>query len=221
MAHLGFSLTQKGIPVFWIPLQVLVQTFLCTGLFILSHECMHGNLRPISRLWQRRLGQLSLFLYAGFSFSKLEKAHWEHHDHPATEKDPDYTEGTNENFYVWLRSFVFRYFGLKEFAVLHIHVVAVYLISGNLLDIFLFFGIPSWLSALQLFYFGTYLPHRNWRGVGVDTLRARSNRLPVWLSFLTCFHFGYHREHHQHPRLPWWKLPQARWQGPNAWHLVP
>jgi len=27
---------------------------------------------------------------------------------------------------------------------------------------------------------------------------------------LACFHFGYHREHHDHPYLPWFALPTAR-----------
>jgi beta-carotene ketolase (CrtW type) len=84
------------------------------------------------------------------------------------------------------------------------------LIAGSIWSVLVFFAVPGWLSALQLFVFGTYLPHRTPHGGHTDPHNARSNPYPVWLSFLTCYHFGYHEEHHHHPRVPWWRLPQLR-----------
>jgi beta-carotene ketolase (CrtW type) len=67
---------------------------------------------------------------------------------------------------------------------------------------------PALLSTLQLFVFGTWLPHRPHADAPfADRHRARSQRWPTWLSLLTCYHFGYHWEHHAHPHVPWWRLP--------------
>ena len=73
----------------------------------------------------------------------------------------------------------------------------------------------SYISILtgtfQLFYFGTFLPHRHLPANGspmfADHHRTRSNGYGTLMSLLTCFHFGYHHEHHLHPGEPWWRLP--------------
>lgn len=203
-------------PIYVWPLLVLIQSFLFVGLFIVAHDCMHGLVGPNSGVANKILGSLCAFLFAGFSYKKLKERHDEHHDFLVTEKDPDYTNGDNENFFFWLKSFITRYFGLKEFLVLHIHVISLYLLSGSFLKVFVFFAIPSWIASLQLFYFGTYKPHRNFPKEGESKeLKARSNNYPVWLSFLTCYHFGYHKEHHKYPYLAWWRLPQAYKQDKN------
>jgi beta-carotene ketolase (CrtW type) len=74
----------------------------------------------------------------------------------------------------------------------------------------LFWTLPLLLSSLQLFLFGTYLPHRRAPGRSSDRHRAVSLVWPELLSFLACYHFGYHWEHHCHPHLPWFRLPAAR-----------
>ena len=71
--------------------------------------------------------------------------------------------------------------------------------------------IPQVLSSVQLFYFGTYLPHRPglpFEGEGL--YKTRSNSYATWLSLLTCYHFGYHYAHHRAPWYPWWRLPRYR-----------
>ena len=73
----------------------------------------------------------------------------------------------------------------------------------------LFWIIPSILSSVQLFYFGTFLPHREPEGGYKNTHCAETNPLPTFWSFITCYHFGYHEEHHEHPNVPWWKLPEV------------
>ena len=76
--------------------------------------------------------------------------------------------------------------------------------------VLLFWGVPAILSSLQLFAFGTWLPHRRGEQPFADRHRARSSGFGWFASLLTCFHFGYHHEHHDMPHLPWWRLP-ARW----------
>ena len=198
------------LPSAFLPLQILLQSFLFVGLFIVAHDCMHGVVGPEGSHVGRYLGGICTFLFAGFSFDKLKVRHDEHHEAPASSNDLDYTRGTNENFLVWLFAFITRYSGVREFLILHIHVIVLYWLSGSFLKVLLFFAIPSWIASLQLFYFGTYLPHRRFQSEDQNPLKARSNSFPVWLSFLTCYHFGYHREHHKYPYLAWWRLPMAR-----------
>ena len=66
------------------------------------------------------------------------------------------------------------------------------------------------LSSLQLFAFGTWLPHRRGEQPFADRHRARSSGFGWLASLLTCFHFGYHHEHHLWPGVPWWRLPRVR-----------
>jgi len=197
------------LPFYFLPIQILIQSFLSVGLFIVAHDCMHGLVGPKEGIWNSLLGRLSSFLFAGFSYSKLKSKHDEHHNFLVSDKDPDYTAGNNENFVVWMSNFIGNYFGLREFLLLHIHVVSLYLLGGSFLKVLLFFALPSWIASLQLFYFGTYKPHKDFSTVQGDEIKARSNNYPVWLSFLTCYHFGYHKEHHKYPYLSWWRLPQA------------
>ncbi len=64
-------------------------------------------------------------------------------------------------------------------------------------------NIPAGLSTLQLFYFGTYLPH-----MGEETNAHHSHsqsKNHLW-AFISCYFFGYHFEHHDSPGTPWWRL---------------
>lgn len=209
--HLVFTLrSDLSLPA--LIFHILLQTFLSTGLFITTHDSIHGIAAPKNRLLNARFGQIAAFLYGGFSYSKLSQAHWLHHDHPVSSEDPDYTSDQEERFFHWLFEFGKRYYGWREFLLMHVHVAMVLIISGgSVFKLFAFFAVPAWLSALQLFYFGTYLPHRTKRGSAhVDACNARSNDLPIWLSLLTCYHFGYHHEHHRFPSAQWWVLPRIK-----------
>jgi beta-carotene ketolase (CrtW type) len=74
-------------------------------------------------------------------------------------------------------------------------------------NLIFFWMLPSFLSTLQLFVFGTYLPHR---GDHHHTTQSRSQNKNHLLAFFSCYFFGYHHEHHAFPYLPWWMLPQAK-----------
>jgi beta-carotene ketolase (CrtW type) len=207
--------------VFFLPLEgaawllalplVAVLSWLSVGLFIVSHDAMHGSLAPgrpgLNLFW----GRLTLLLYAGFWMDRLRPKHFDHHKHVGTEHDPDFSVDHPTRFWPWYRQFMLRYFGLREFLMLSAIVWTYILLLGAPVgNLLLFWAVPSLLSSLQLFYFGTYLPHRHEEAEFADEHRARSNGYPAWLSLLTCFHFGYHREHHLSPGTPWWRLPAKR-----------
>ena len=72
-----------------------------------------------------------------------------------------------------------------------------------------FWALPALLSSVQLFYFGTFRPHRHDDSPFADDHNARSNGFGWLASLLSCFHFGYHHEHHLAPQVPWWRLPSG------------
>jgi beta-carotene/zeaxanthin 4-ketolase len=190
---------------------VALSTWLSVGLFIIAHDAMHGSLAPYRPRVNWAFGQLALGLYAGFRFSPLNREHHLHHRHAGTADDPDFDERPPHGFWAWYLAFMTHYFGLREFVVLSVLVWGYVLVLGApIANLLTFWAAPSLLSSLQLFTFGTYLPHRPGDVAFTDRHRTRTNDLPVWLSLLTCFHFGYHHEHHDQPAVPWWRLPAAR-----------
>lgn len=186
-------------------------TFLSTGLFITAHDAMHGTVAPANRRLNDGLGALAVALYALFSYRKLRAKHWEHHNHPAEPgADPDYHDGEHTGFWRWYAHFALGYVSVWQIVgmaiVFNVLSHIVHIPEPNL---FAFWVAPALLSTLQLFVFGTYLPHRGEHAPD-DPHRARSSGYPTWLSFLTCYHFGYHHEHHDSPGTPWWALPARR-----------
>ena len=193
------------------PLLVVALCWLNVGLFIVAHDCMHGSLAPGQPRVNRAVGRVALALYAAFSFDRLAPQHFLHHRHSGTARDPDYSPHEAARFWPWFAGFVRRYFGWREFGVLTVLLLGYVLVLGAApANVLLFWGVPAILSALQLFYFGTYLPHRPGAEPFADEHRARSNDYPWGLSLFTCFHFGYHGEHHRAPHVPWWRLPALR-----------
>jgi beta-carotene/zeaxanthin 4-ketolase len=193
------------------PLLVAALCWLNVGLFIVAHDAMHGSLapgRPKTNLW---VGRIALSLYAGFSFDRLRAKHFEHHRRPGTAADPDFSVTHRRRFWPWYAAFLRRYFGLREAGILTLLVAAyLLLLSASYANLLLFWALPAILSSLQLFLFGTFLPHREDEAGFADRHRARSNDYGYLASLMSCFHFGYHHEHHLAPQLPWWRLPQER-----------
>lgn len=196
--HLGLLL----IAIWW-------QTFLYTGLFITAHEAMHGLVCPQNRQLNHLIGSAAVLLYALFSYEKLLSKHWLHHRHPASSLDPDFHDGSNRSFWAWYCQFLKGYWSWKRMGGL---LAALSTISYGLrvhpLNLLCFFLLPSMLSSLQLFYFGTFLPHREPTGGYRQPHRSQTCALPSFWSFIACYHFGYHHEHHEHPQVPWWQLPE-------------
>ena len=108
----------------------------------------------------------------------------------------------------WYCQFLMRYLSIGQMAGLLSIWSGLALAYAAVVKVLLFCTLPLLLSSLQLFIFGTYLPHRRQRDA-----RNRvpdSLDLPIWLSLLVCFHFGYHREHHENPGLAWHELPAVK-----------
>jgi beta-carotene ketolase (CrtW type) len=203
------QLTPLGVAA--APVMVLALCWLNVGLFIVAHDCMHGSLAPGRPGLNRAVGRAALALYAGFWFDRLLPKHHDHHKFAGTDRDPDFAEAHPKSFWPWYLTFFRRYFGWREFAILAVLLWSYILLLGaSPENALLFWGVPAILSSLQLFYFGTYLPHRHDEEVFSDRHRTRSNEYGWLASLLTCYHFGYHHEHHRSPGTPWWRLPAVR-----------
>jgi beta-carotene ketolase (CrtW type) len=193
---------------------VAVLCWLYVGIFIVAHDCMHGTLAPGHPRLNRVIGQICVGLYAGFSFRDLHRKHIEHHRHSGTAEDPDFAEPQPMGFWPWYGTFMREYLTLRQMVLMAAQsFLYVVVLGASAANAAVFWIVPALLSSLQLFYFGTYLPHRPGPDAFTDHHRARSNGYPEWLSLLTCFHFGYHHEHHRMPGEPWWRLPTVRRRG--------
>jgi beta-carotene ketolase (CrtW type) len=206
-----FYLDLTLAPLLGVALIIALQTWLSVGLFIVAHDAMHGSLAPFRPRVNLVVGQAALTLYAGFSFAKLAPKHFAHHRHAGTEGDPDFDPDHPRTMLPWFLTFMREHFGWREFAVLAmVTLVYLFALDVSFANLMLFWALPAMLSAFQLFYFGTYRPHRHGDEPFADRHRARSEDFPDWLSLLTCFHFGHHHEHHDAPHVPWWRLPRYR-----------
>lgn len=190
--------------LFWI------QTHLFTGLFITAHDAIHGTVAPNHPKLNNWIGRICTTLYAFFPYQKLYTEHHKHHKFVHTEADPDYYEG---NIFTWYLQFVKHYVSFWQ--------IVCYAITYNVLklvfpyeNLIFFWIIPAIVSTLQLFYFGTYLPHKGEHTNKHQSTSQTKNHL--W-AFLTCYFFGYHYEHHDAPYAPWWQLWKIREQ--RTWDI--
>lgn len=196
------------IPVWLLPIAVLWQTFLYTGLFITAHDAMHGSVCPQSAKINRLVGSLAVTVYGLFSYKELLQKHGWHHRYPASDRDPDFHDGKHKNPLQWYLYFMSRYWGWKQFIGLTVIYQLAHLIFHiSHINLIVFWIVPPILSSIQLFYFGTFLTHREPVEGFKNRHRAQTNPLPVFWSFVTCYHFGYHEEHHEYPQIAWWQLP--------------
>ncbi len=201
----------------WALLMSAILCWLSVGVFIVSHDAMHGSLAPGRPGLNGFIGGLLLFLYAGFAWKKMRAAHFDHHKFSGRDSDPDFDAANPGDFRRWYATFLRRYFGWRSIAFVFTIVALYWLVIGvPMAQIVLLYGLPAIASSLQLFYFGTYRPHRHdpHRQDGTagfaDEHNARSNDMSILASLASCFHFGYHLEHHRRPDVPWWALPGAR-----------
>lgn len=187
-------------------LYILLLTHLYTGLFITAHDAMHGAVS-----WNRKInlffGRFCTTLFMFNSFEVLFPKHYDHHKFAGTEKDPDFHP---PHPVMWYLKFLLEYVSFRQLlmAAICFNVLRLWFPVPNLL---LFWILPSLLSTLQLFIFGTYLPHRGDHHLQ-NRHRARSQRNNHLLAFITCYFFGYHYEHHDSPQTPWWLLYKMKEQ---------
>jgi len=192
------------------------RTWITTGLFVTVHDAIHGQVSPSFKKLNHVIGSICAFCYASFSYKLLYRDHWRHHLKPISVSDPDWYPG---GFSKWLMSFMGHYstfwqlfwesFQFWSFVAIGQRIFHIDF-SWMVVRVALIWAIPSLLSGMQLFYFGTYLPHKD---NPESPHHARSNKWPYALSLLSCFHFGAcHEEHHAFPLVPWWELPSIRAQ---------
>jgi beta-carotene ketolase (CrtW type) len=206
---------------------ILMRTFLHTGLFILAHDAMHGNLCPSSPRWNHLLGSFAVRLYACLSYEECCANHYKHHHQPGELGDPDFHDGIHAHPCFWYWQFMGKYLSWEQFwgfvsVFLAIALPLKYFANVAYLNLLLFGLLPIFLSSIQLFFFGTYLPHGKLRPMAEKVseeipeeqpqpretrFSVRSSLRLIW-SFVSCYHFGvYHEQHHDFPRKPWFKLP--------------
>jgi beta-carotene ketolase (CrtW type) len=218
-----FELTWSNWPLALA--MAVVWCWLSVGVFIVSHDAMHGSLVPGKPRLNGAIGAVLLALYAGFGWKHLRDAHFAHHKLAGHAGDPDFDENNPDDFLRWYATFFRRYFGWRSILYVHTVVGIYWLVIGvPMVQIVLLYGMPALGSSLQLFYFGTFRPHRHVEGEAVqhfhDHHNTRSEDFGTLASLATCFHFGYHLEHHRRPDVPWWALPQARRAGVGTTGLV-
>ncbi len=199
----------------WLIVAVLVRTFFQTGLFILAHDAMHGSLRCNNKPMNDQLGKIALWLYACLSYDRCYTNHLKHHRYLTQRLDPDFHHGIHADPIRWYLRFLGQYLTARQMLCLLSWWGLIFIglhqgFGTSPIQFFLLWIVPLILSSMQLFYFGTYLPHRGPKAEGLHEIH--SSPYPVWLSFLTCYHFGYHWEHHQFPQIPWYQLPRI-----HAW----
>jgi beta-carotene/zeaxanthin 4-ketolase len=194
---------------------ISINTLLFTGLFITAHDAMHGLVAPASPKVNRFIGCLCTSLYGLLSYARLLDDHQLHHAHSGTKSDPDFYP--NKGVGVWYVSFLYHYITIKQLiGMAVIYNVLTYYGNVSPAQALIFWALPAVLSSMQLFYFGTYLPHtphnknasinKNF----VDRHNARSLPYNKFFSFLSCFNFGAcHLQHHRYPSVPWWQLYYA------------
>jgi beta-carotene ketolase (CrtW type) len=207
-----FSVDVSSLGVAGLIAAVFLRTFLQTGLFITAHDAMHGTIVPSNRQLNDRIGAISILAYALLPYRSLLKKHRMHHRYPASSRDPDFCERYQHQALLWYFQFMAGYLDPRQLRRL-LTGMGLMLILFNLgwqiplSNLLLFWILPLLLSSIQLFYFGTFLPHRQTEIGYSDRHRAKSSRYPVFWSLITCYHFGYHWEHHVYPHLPWYQLP--------------
>lgn len=205
LAHLGYVLIflEVNPASAWFYLHMLVQGYLYTGLFITAHDAMHGTVSP-NRKINDAVGWVATLSFAFMSYNRLRKNHYLHHQFPAEDKDPDFYSRSN-NFFLWWFSFMVKYTTWWQLALMAVsfNILKIWFSDWQLLS---FWIIPAFLGTFQLFYFGTYQPHRRPHEKQMGIHKARTlKRNHLW-AMLSCYFFGYHREHHETPTMPWWKL---------------
>ena len=199
----------RELPIVSLLLTVVGRSFLHTGLFILAHDAMHGSLAPAYPKLNDALGRVILAVYSFLSFEQMQAAHHQHHRTPAQSEDPDFYLG---GFWSWYFNFMRTYITGGQGWVIFWGMSALFYpmvlwLGVPVLNAVLFWLLPQAISSWQLFYFGTYRPHKRPPGGHTNAHRANSSQASPFWSFFSCYHFDYHWEHHQYPHLPWYKLP--------------
>ena len=207
-SHLAYMLLLQPVNLLdvWFWVHMLIQTWLFTGLFIAAHDSMHGTISANRKL-NNVIGFSATLLFAGMWYPMLIKKHKMHHVNPGTALDPDYYTG-KQNFFIWWFSFMKSYVTIWQILIMA-GLFNLGLLFFSEIQLIVLWIIPSILATFQLFYFGTYLPHRLPHITEMGIYKSRTLKKNHLWAMLSCYFFGYHYEHHASPQTPWWKLYQT------------
>ena len=204
LAHVAYTL--MSVPVVWTSpwtyMHFAAQAYLSTGLFITAHDAIHGTVVK-GRMGNNMIGCVAAFLFAGLWYPRLVVNHHRHHLHPADDcLDPDFHP--SNNLVVWFLTFMWRYTTVWQLIIM---AAAYNLLALRIeeLRLWIWWIAPAFMGAFQLFFVGTYVPHRKPHTHDMPH-RARSMHLNHLGAMLACYFFGYHSEHHLSPGTPWWRL---------------
>lgn len=217
----GCLIEAESLSGFGIVIALLCRTFLHTGLFIVAHDAMHGSLLPANIGLNHGIGRIALGLYGCLDYDHCHSNHQRHHASPAGSEDPDYHDGRCTHPLSWYIRFMGGYLSPLQMTLLVGAWAGGWMAlrstgSGLIASILMFWTLPLLLSSVQLFLFGTYLPHRGSVGTAMKPHQVRSWALPPLLSLVSCYHFGYHWEHHRYPHVPWYLLPRVHAIEPSS-----
>lgn len=214
---------------------IFLRMFLHTGLFITAHDSMHCSIIPQNKRLNLLIGQMAVALYACLPYGRCSLNHQKHHLMPGQAGDPDFHNGMNTHLVRWYFKFIGEYVSVGQLLIFTSFSTGAGLILHfgfrvAWLNLLLFWGTPLILSSMQLFYFGTYLPHREIpapsSSLHADSdpqrIHDRSANPSLWLaSFLCCYHFGtFHPQHHQFPDIPWYQLPNIQDANPPGHQII-
>lgn len=188
----------------WPYLLVLVQMHLYTGLFITAHDAMHGVVSANKRL-NDAIGTVTALLFAYNWFPRMLPKHHQHHRHVGTTDDPDFHDGRHPGFLSWLVRFAWNYVTWWQIVLMALTYNLLKLAGLPMENLIAFWMVPAVLATVQLFFFGTYRPHRGEHAEDNPHKSGTQLRHHLW-AFVSCYFFGYHYEHHDQPYLPWWRL---------------
>ncbi|PZU97296.1 MAG: beta-carotene ketolase [Pseudanabaena sp.] len=206
------TISALDLPWIWLVLAILGRSYLHTGLFIIAHDSMHNNLIPCDRRLNDLLGNIAVSIYGFLPYAHCRKNHTEHHRFPSQSGDPDFHGSISHPFF-WYCKFIREYFPLRSLLTFLVNMSVIFwglaiFCNISFVNLILFWIVPLILSSLQLFFFGTYLPHRQIYNNPNFSPRLERNAYWILWSFVSCYNFGhYHWEHHEYPKTPWYRLP--------------
>lgn len=207
LAHLVYILLNVEVALNnpWMYIHMLIQAYLYTGLFITGHDAMH-QLVSKNKMVNNAFGYAAVFMFAGMSYARLIRNHWEHHTYPGSERDPDFYV-KSQNFWVWWFMFMVRYTTIWQILAMAVIFNVLYRVAGlEIPALLVLWIIPAFLSTFQLFFFGTFLPHKRPHTSEMGKHKARTLKKNHLWAMISCYFFGYHYEHHESPGTPWWRL---------------
>jgi beta-carotene hydroxylase len=222
----SFPLTMLGLTPIW-PWFLFATVIAAVG-YVPSHEAMHHNIgRPGTKyhFWNELVGEVAtIILIFPFSMARLMHMHHHYHcNHP--ENDPDYTDGADNWWKAWIKTWLNRQPGadgsihhykrclerigtpaaekaLRDTMLLQLGSMFFMFAlcwSGYAFEACFLFWLPRHLGLSYIRYWLSWAPHHPRDGLDRYTnTRVFSSWVGHWLSL----GMQYHIVHHLYPFIP-------------------